>query len=343
MLSGCAVEESAGVPDAAPSVYYWRGTLRLDAMERAFLKEHDVRKVYLRLFDVVKRGNACVPAGTIEFRDTLPNTLHVVPTIFITEECLRADTTELAAKLVERVVKMCRVNRLNNIAELQVDCDWTPHSREAYYALLERIRTCLAQVGNATNADVSRQSDKSWRLSVTIRLHQLNQPAPPADYGVLMVYNTGDYRQRNARNPILAYEDVEPYVRFLKDYKLPLCAAYPNFCWKRLFHGDRFKGFLYSENLSDSTVYESLAGDSLYRVVQGRTLHGALQSDYDIHLSPEDEVVVNRPAPEEMLRIARMLQTVRPNIHGQVIFYHLDKNFMNLLSTEQYEAFYHFH
>jgi hypothetical protein len=74
-------------------------------------------------------------------------------------------------------------------------------------------------------------------LSTTIRLHQLSMPVPPADYGVLMLYNTGDPRKFNERNPILDLRDVMPYVKGLKDYDLPLAAAYPVFLWQRDIYG----------------------------------------------------------------------------------------------------------
>jgi hypothetical protein len=60
---------------------------------------------------------------------------------------------------------------------------------------------------------------------------------PPADYGVLMVYNTGNPQQHPERNPILDLRDVKPYLRWLKDYPLPMAAAYPAFSWLRNVHG----------------------------------------------------------------------------------------------------------
>jgi hypothetical protein len=74
-------------------------------------------------------------------------------------------------------------------------------------------------------------------LSVTIRLHQLSMAVPPADYGVLMLYNTGDPMNFQERNPILDMRDVQPYLRYLKDYSLPLAAAYPVFLWQRDIYG----------------------------------------------------------------------------------------------------------
>jgi hypothetical protein len=63
--------------------------------------------------------------------------------------------------------------------------------------------------------------------------------APPADYGVLMLYNTGDPRRFMERNPVLDLRDVQPYLRHLSNYPLPLAAAYPVYRWVRHIHGVR--------------------------------------------------------------------------------------------------------
>lgn len=60
---------------------------------------------------------------------------------------------------------------------------------------------------------------------------------PPADYGVLMLYNTGDPMNFVERNPILDQRDVQPYLRYLNDYALPLAAAYPVYQWVRHISG----------------------------------------------------------------------------------------------------------
>ncbi len=75
------------------------------------------------------------------------------------------------------------------------------------------------------------------RLSTTIRLHQLSMEVPPADYGVLMLYNTGNPEKYAERNPILDIRDVMLYISKLDDYALPLAAAYPVFLWQRTIYG----------------------------------------------------------------------------------------------------------
>ena len=202
-------------------VYYWRTDLHLDSTERAFLKQHHINKVYCRYFDVVMSddGTEPKPNATIAFTDTLPTGIELIPTVYITEDCMQKPHKDLAEKLVKRIMQMNETNHIGNVHEIQIDCDYTSKSRATYYQFLEQVRHHL--------------SPTSYHLSTTIRLHQLSMPVPPVDYGVLMVYNTGDPRKWQERNPILDYRDVYPYLNKLAQYQLPLAAAYPVYQWIR--------------------------------------------------------------------------------------------------------------
>lgn len=202
-------------------VYYWRTDLHLDSTERAFLKQHHINKVYCRYFDVVMSddGTEPKPNATIAFTDTLPAGIELIPTVYITEDCMHKPHKDLAEKLVKRIMQMNETNHIGNVHEIQIDCDYTSKSRATYYQFLEQVCHHL--------------SPTSYHLSTTIRLHQLSMPVPPVDYGVLMVYNTGDPRKWQERNPILDYRDVYPYLNKLAQYQLPLAAAYPVYQWIR--------------------------------------------------------------------------------------------------------------
>ncbi|MBR0388725.1 MAG: hypothetical protein IJK37_01255 [Prevotella sp.] len=202
-------------------VYYWRTDLHLDSTERAFLKQHHINKVYCRYFDVVMSddGTEPKPNATIAFTDTLPAGIELIPTVYITEDCMHKPHKDLAEKLVNRIMQMNETNHIGNVHEIQIDCDYTSKSRATYYQFLEQVCHHL--------------SPTSYHLSTTIRLHQLSMPVPPVDYGVLMVYNTGDPRKWQERNPILDYRDVYPYLNKLAQYQLPLAAAYPVYQWIR--------------------------------------------------------------------------------------------------------------
>ena len=211
------------------AVYYWRTDWRLDSVESAFLRAHKINKVYCRYFDVVmdEATGEPMPNATMTFGTAVPEGIEIVPTVYITEDCMHARHEGLARKLVQRIVQMSETHDICGVRELQVDCDYTLNSRRTFYAFLEEVRS------EARHHDLC--------LSATIRLHQLSMPVPPVDYGVLMLYNTGDPQRFDERNPVLDSRDVQPYVRYLEGYDLPLAAAYPVYAWQRTIYGVRIE------------------------------------------------------------------------------------------------------
>lgn len=220
LLTGC--RQQSPMPQEN-SIYYWRTEWRLDSVEHDFLKQYDIHKVYCRYFDVVMRDNEPMPNATISFTEPIDPSLSIVPTVYITEDCMHSEHKGLAERIVERIVQMNETNDVKNVKEIQIDCDYTGRSLKTYYAFLEEVRTTVRQ--------------HNMRLSTTIRLHQLSMEVPPADYGVLMLYNTGNPEKYAERNPILDIRDVMPYISKLDDYALPLAAAYPVYLWQRTIYG----------------------------------------------------------------------------------------------------------
>ena len=219
-LTGCRQQSPMPQENA---VYYWRTEWQLDSVERDFLKHYDIHKVYCRYFDVVMRDNEPMPNATIVFAEPVDPSLNIVPTVYITEDCMHREHNGLAKKVVERIMQMNETNDVHHVKEIQIDCDYTGRSLKTYYQFLQDVRT------------TARQHD--IRLSTTIRLHQLSMAVPPAEYGVLMLYNTGNPQKYAERNPILDIRDVMPYISKLDDYALPLAAAYPVFLWQRTIYG----------------------------------------------------------------------------------------------------------
>ena len=230
LLAGCGQQERH--LEQGNAVYYWRTDFRLDSTERAFLSTYHINKVYCRYFDVVMSDDGePKPNATIAFTDTLPEGVEMIPTVYITEDCMHQKHEGLAEKIVTRIRQMNETNDIPGVSELQIDCDYTAKSRKNYYAFLEEVNKCWKAA--------EKEDAKEPRLSTTIRLHQLSMPVPPADYGVLMLYNTGDPRKFMERNPILDIRDVAPYLKRLDGYPLPMAAAYPVFQWIRNIHNVR--------------------------------------------------------------------------------------------------------
>lgn len=326
IVAGCKPSGKA-VNEPKPSVYYWRTTFTLDSVERQFLKDYKVGKMYVRYFDVTVNDKGLLrPNATIEFRDSVPKGIKIVPTIFIMNECVSHNIDTIAPLLVNRVLQMNETHDIAPVHELQIDCDWTSGSQEAYFKFLEQVRGLLAE--------------RDMKLSVTIRLHQLSMEVPPVDYGVLMMYNTGDLSNSKQRNPILDQHDVEPYLRYVAGYGLPLCAAYPNFGWQLLYTGDQFRDILYSENLSDSSLYERVDSNK-YVVISSIDLPNYLSHDASYtYLNAGDTVLVVKPQASAIVQVHEALSHERPGINDQVIIYSLNNTSINNYNRDFYEKIY---
>ena len=223
LMTGCSERQELTEGNA---VYFWRTDLRLDSTEWTFLQRYHINKVYCRYFDVVidEEGAEPKPNATIGFSSTLPDSIELIPTIYITEDCMHQAHQGLAEKIVKRIRQMNETNDIKHVSEIQIDCDYTLKSRKNYYEFLKEVKQAWGQT-----------------LSTTIRLHQLSMEAPPVDYGVLMIYNTGDPRKWEERNPILDIRDVQPYLKRLDSYPLPLAAAYPVYQWIRMIRNIRIE------------------------------------------------------------------------------------------------------
>lgn len=229
------------------SAYYWSTVFRLDSAQQRFIENQRIDKIYLRYFDVVvDEQNRVMPNATVRFSSRQPQGVEVVPTVFIMNECMTRDVSLLDSLLLQRVMQMSETNDISGVREIQIDCDWTKTTRKTYYAFLERL--------------ARRAGEKNIRISATIRLHQLSQPVPPVERGVLMMYNTGDVRKYGGTNPILDMKDAGPYMRYLSDYELPLATAYPVFSWRVLFRDKHFIGILHTDDelpvLAEDTIVE---------------------------------------------------------------------------------------
>lgn len=276
------------------SAYWWKTTLSLDSMERGFIKAHGINRLYIRYFDVVRdEYGQAVPNATITFdsASALPHGVEAVPTVFVMPECLRTDVRLLAHRIVTRVMQIDSVSGVRGVREMQIDCDWTRSTRTLFASFAREVCAVAHRHG--------------LRVSATIRLHQLSQPAPPVDRGVLMLYNTGDPKDLSCRKPILDCRDVRPYLRSLPSYRLPLSAAYPIFGWRLLTRGGRFVGILHY--------------DGEYPVL------------------PDDSIVVRRPSVYDIMATRAAVAAARGGINDETILFDLNANNLTHYTSSDYE------
>ena len=280
------------MPTTMRSVYYWSTKLNMDSVKTAFMRNYDISRMYIRYFDVVAdQSGRAVPNATLKFATDVPQGIDIVPTVFVMPECLRQDRSRLASLIVKRVVQMNETNDVYNVKEIQIDCDWTQSTRQLYAEFMQAMmRECHS---------------RHLKLSSTIRLHQLAQTPPPADRGVLMMYNTGDATDIRCHKPILDMHDAAPYLPRLNDYKLKLSTAYPIFTWRILFRGGRFVGFIHN--------------------------------DGEYPILPSDSIALRQPSAADIIEAVNVIGSRRPDANNEIILFDLNNHNINRLKHKDYE------
>lgn len=302
------------------SVYYWKTVLNLDTADLAFIRRHNIGRIYLRLFDVSEDNQAilpderAVPNASLKVDCYNYNILHdslahieFVPVVYITLEALKSmhgSEDVLASNIVGRVKNMCGYNGLPNVSELQLDCDWTTSTQSSFFSLCDSVRSHLASRG------------LPWRLSSTIRLHQLSLTPPPVDNGVLMVYNTGSFNNPDAANSIIAAADIKPYLKHLPSYPLHLDIAYPVYSWQLLFRNRQFIGLMNGINVADSLSFTPI-GNNSYRALRDVPYNNRI-------IRPGDIVRLEESHASEVLDVSRMIEGCLPDTIHSNILYHFD-------------------
>ncbi|HEY1038430.1 MAG TPA: hypothetical protein VGF30_03450 [Bacteroidia bacterium] len=231
------------------SFYYWKTNFRLSAQEKQVLKDVNTKDLYIRFFDVDKKNDAIVPLGTINNLEDVPDSINIVPTVFITNRTFVDISKEEIGRLAKNVSSKINVLAANaNIIfnEFQIDCDWSEKTKKTYFEFLSNIQ----------------QEMPGKTVSVTIRLHQVKYPLrsgiPPVKNGVLMFYNMGKLNNTEEKNSIYNTADAEKYVSYIKKYPLRLDYALPVFSWQLHKRNNKLLGLVSKNELPDTNNAELL-------------------------------------------------------------------------------------
>jgi len=222
-----------------PAYYYWKARLELDSATRAALGAQPGTRLYLRFFDVAWDAAAARPApvAPLVVAGTLPADIDYVPVVFLANRMLTRCSPAAVAPLASHILSKIRAMAPSvggSYRAVQLDCDWTAATRALYFRLLDTLCSRLHAEGRS--------------LSVTIRLHQVKYAAttgvPPADRGMLMMYNMGNWKSPATRNSLYDPDVAARYLSRLAGYPLPLDVALPILRWSIVYRGGNFLTFL---------------------------------------------------------------------------------------------------
>lgn len=307
--------------------YHWQTGLSLDSIEQQWMHELNAKKLYVKFFDVDWQGEA-VPLAQVKIDTTGLDSVEVIPTVFITnrtmEQLPAEGVEELAERIERKIIQLAGdLPTTGPLREVQLDCDWTPGTRERFFALLTHLRV---QFGEQVE-----------KLSATIRLHQVRYfeetGVPPVDRGMLMFYNMGELESWEDNQSILNLDAAQAYMdRGIMDYPLPLDIALPVFRWGVLFRDGRMIKLinqLDEQDLQDSTRFERLT-PGRFRVKKSTYLNG-------YYLYANDLLKLEKVAYPQLEAAAAYLNSFFGVQPYTLAYYHLDTEVLNYYTYEQLE------
>jgi hypothetical protein len=304
--------------------YHWKSTIGENVNDPLNLL--GVEKLYLRVFDIDWDAayGAPVPVGQLTNPKAIPTVKEIIPTIFITNRTFlkmeEAGIPELCSRTLTKLESS--LPYWDQVQEVQLDCDWSPNTREKYFNFLALFK---------------QQAER--RISATIRLHQIRYPdqtgIPPVDRGMLMFYNMGALESWEETNSILNIEKARPYLQNKKAYPLPLDLALPIFSWGVVFRNDEMVKLIHKlpeKALQDSSRFEQVS-DQRFEVKKSTYLEG-------LYLYRGDYIRLEKIEPEKLDEAVKLnLPLFKGKTFTQSL-YHLDTTFINSMTYDHLDAVY---
>jgi len=297
------------------SFYYWKTVYKANKTEAAYLQYFKVHKLYVRIMDVDMGENGVdpVPVSPVIFKDKLPDSVQIVPVVFIVNDILKNITKPKLNDLVNKIPffvngKVQQAGK-HSFNELQIDCDWTATTRDNYFYLLNRLKLNPALKGKT--------------ISATLRLHQLKNQSgsgvPPVSRAMLMCYNMGNLRKYGNKNSILEISELKKYLGSnISAYPMPVDIGLPLFSWVVAFRNKEYIG------ISKRTKIVDLHNKNQFIFI-GNNIYKAARDLPEFGLNKADEVRWEAVAVPDLQAASRYLSTLIKTDTINVIYFHLDE------------------
>lgn len=309
---------SCSKPEPIPvSFYYWRTSFQLTDLEKEYINELKVNKLYIRYFDVALNNSEPVPVTSIVFNEKVQK-IEIVPVIYIKNEVFlqNTDTKDLAQKIYNYIAQINNKNGFRT-NEIQFDCDWSLKSKQNYFQFL---------------ADFKKLHPE---LSATIRLHQIKYPEkagiPDVDKGVLMYYNMGVISSGD-NNSIYDRSVAQRYIKSLQNYSLPLNIALPVFSWGVHIRDNKVVNLIggLSNNDLQKHPFEKVS-ENRYRVIEDFIYQGR-------YLAKNDVVKIEEPSAEQLKEMMKDLKNHLKKKPNEIIFYDLNEKNVTKYEKETFKT-----
>ena len=300
------------------SFYFWRTNFKLSAAEKQTIQSNEVKKIYLRYFDVALVQNNPFPVATVSLSENIKK-IEIVPVVFIKNDVFLSQQTN-AQDLAQKVCKL--INQINqkhkiNTTEIQIDCDWSLASRKKYFEFIAFFK-----------------KESKHKISATIRLHQIKYyqktKIPPVDQGVLMLYNMGKIGEKE-ENSIYDVEVAQQYIMALKKYPLKINVALPIFSWAIHIRNNEVINLISKVNNSKFTSDKNFDNykDNFFRVKENQLKMG-------LFFKKGDVIKVESISKDNLKQMINQLSENCASTPEEIIYYDLDENNLKQYTDESF-------
>ena len=297
--------------------YFWRTSFSLTETEQQYLKDLDVKKLYIRYFDVALQNNQAIPVAPVVFNQK-PSGYNIVPVVYIKNEVFlqNGSVDSLAVKVYNYIQQ---INKSANVSvnEIQFDCDWSLNSKQNYFQFIEEFKKLHPN------------------LSATIRLHQIKYPEktgiPSVKTGVLMYYNMGVINA-GEDNSIYSQKTAKNYINSLQNYNLPLNVALPVFSWGVHVRSNQVTNLIGGLRVNDLTgdQFEKIS-ENRYKVLKDVVFKGR-------YLAKDDEIKIEAVSADQLKEMMHDIKKNSKHKPNEIIFYDLNENNLKAYEKEDFKT-----
>lgn len=343
MLSGLWFLQPKQSYHAIKSIYYWKTNYaksNYQTDESTFLTQHQIKKIYLKMLDVDYNEAAGIfPVSKTAldyFAEPSTDSCNYIPVIYMSNEVLKhlnKDNYDIFAnKFISHALRIYTYTRVLP-SEIQIDCDWTKGTKDAYFNLLLAMKKIAPQ----------------FTYSVTLRLYPYKYSdelgVPPVNRVMLMLYNMENAKIFNNENSLFNANEARKYLK-RKAYPLPMDVALPVFSWTLVFRNQKFLN-VYTDNIISKLSNQEVEGEpefTLAEIKQNKFLvEKSTRSGYNNYSIKVGDILKVESCGENELKQAKILLNYLPLTEQSTIaLFDLDLNELNKLSYEQIETAYTF-
>ncbi|HOY12646.1 MAG TPA: hypothetical protein PLY70_05875 [Saprospiraceae bacterium] len=310
--------------------YYWKSDdWNLSDKEQQICDDLDVQKLYIKFFEVdynEEMGGFPISKtrlGSWQIKNL--DLKYVVPTVYLRNEVflkLSKNELDILADNVNFLINKYKTEEFKDetITEFQMDCDWTPKTKDNYFYFLQKLKSISGK-----------------QISCTLRLYPYKyrekMGVPPVDRVTLMCYNLLSPLENSNKNSILDLSELKSYLKDVRQYPKHVDIALPIYSWAQVYHDERFSAVLYTDTKQLKTILKQ-EKPLWYTVLQDTVVNNTfLRVGDNIKYEEIDDAKIKGA-------ITLLKQYIEFDKYTTVTLFHLDELQFKNFTNEELSAFY---